>query len=212
MTSPDGVSWTVRASAADNQWLSVTYGNGLFVAVANTGTGNRVMTSPDGIAWTSRTSAADNSWEGVTYANNMFVAVASGASNGVMTMSPPVNWAQVGWGNYGTITANSNDPTQGGVTTNNVAQNYITNNNFGVTNSVATSKYAQWDFDVSIANAPYEASYCFRVVSTAGTTLSSYGTYPQITRCTEPPLSRRLRHGAAFCNGSKMHVWSSTLF
>ena len=40
-----GTSWTLRTSAADNGWLGVTYGNGLFVAVANTGTGNRVMTS-----------------------------------------------------------------------------------------------------------------------------------------------------------------------
>ena len=31
---------------ADNDWWSVTYGNGLFVAVAAFGTGNQVMTSP----------------------------------------------------------------------------------------------------------------------------------------------------------------------
>ena len=37
--------WTIRTSAADNAWYSVTYGNGLFVAVSATGTGNRVMTS-----------------------------------------------------------------------------------------------------------------------------------------------------------------------
>ena len=40
-----GIDWTIRASAVDNSWLSVTYGNGLFVAVSNSGTGNRVMTS-----------------------------------------------------------------------------------------------------------------------------------------------------------------------
>ena len=62
----DGVSWATSSSAADNAWNSVTYGNGLFVAVSYTGTGNRVMTSPDGITWTSRTSAADNSWNSIT--------------------------------------------------------------------------------------------------------------------------------------------------
>ena len=41
----DGITWTSRTSAADNQWRSVAYGDGLFVAVSNTGTGNRVMTS-----------------------------------------------------------------------------------------------------------------------------------------------------------------------
>ena len=61
--------WFSRVSAADNSWNSVTYGNGLFVAVAITGTGNRVMTSPDGITWTSRTSAVDNDWRSVTYGN-----------------------------------------------------------------------------------------------------------------------------------------------
>jgi hypothetical protein len=61
---------------------------GLFVAVANTGTGNRVMTSPDGITWTARTSAADNQWHSVTWSPEagLFVAVAySGTGNRVMT-------------------------------------------------------------------------------------------------------------------------------
>jgi hypothetical protein len=57
-TVPDGTTWTSRTSAADNDWTSVTYGtpggNPLFVAVASSGTGNRVMTSPDGIDWTNR--------------------------------------------------------------------------------------------------------------------------------------------------------------
>jgi hypothetical protein len=86
MTSPDGITWTSRTSAADNSWASVTYGNGLFVAVSYSGTGNRVMTSPDGINWTSRTSAADNFWYGVTYGDGLFVAVSSsGTGNRVMT-------------------------------------------------------------------------------------------------------------------------------
>ena len=44
MTSSDGITWTSRTSAADNFWLSVTYGNGLFVAVSDDGV-NRVMIS-----------------------------------------------------------------------------------------------------------------------------------------------------------------------
>ena len=81
-----GTTWTSRTSATSNSWTSVTYGNGLFVAVAQSGTGNRVMTSPDGITWTSRTSAADNEWMSVTYGNGLFVAVArNGTGNRVMT-------------------------------------------------------------------------------------------------------------------------------
>ena len=55
-----GFTWTSQTSATDNAWVSVAYGNGLFVAVAGSGVGNRVMTSPDGITWTSQTSAVDN--------------------------------------------------------------------------------------------------------------------------------------------------------
>jgi hypothetical protein len=87
-------NWTTRTSAADNSWLSVTWGgpsgSELFVAVATTGTGNRVMTSPDGITWTIQTSAADNNWESVTWGgpsgSELFVAVStSGTGNRVMT-------------------------------------------------------------------------------------------------------------------------------
>ena len=88
-----GITWTSQTSAADNTWNSVTYGNGLFVAVAETGTGNRVMTSPDGITWTSRTSATDNNWFGVTYGNGLFVAVSfSGNGNRVMTSPDGITW------------------------------------------------------------------------------------------------------------------------
>jgi hypothetical protein len=45
MTSTDGITWTIRPSAADYTWNSVIYGDGLFVAVSNSGTGNLVMTS-----------------------------------------------------------------------------------------------------------------------------------------------------------------------
>ena len=93
MTSPDGITWTSRTSAADNNWQSITYGNGTFVAVAWSGTGNRIMTSPDGINWTIRTSAADNMWLSVTYGNGLFVAVSnSGTGNRVMTSPDGITW------------------------------------------------------------------------------------------------------------------------
>ena len=85
-----GITWTSRTYPAENDWYDVTYGNGTFVAVAGSGTGNRVMTSPDGITWTSRTSAGDVDWRNVTYGNGTFVAVSSAGTSAltVMTSTP----------------------------------------------------------------------------------------------------------------------------
>ena len=88
-----GTTWTTQTNPVTNKWASVTYGNGLFVAVGYTGTGNRVMTSPDGINWTIQSSAADNNWFDVVYGNGLFVAVAgSGTGNRVMTSPDGINW------------------------------------------------------------------------------------------------------------------------
>ncbi len=101
MTSPDGITWTSRKTVDDNYWSSVTYGNGMFVAVSqgaesfmsgavSVETGNRVMTSPDGITWTSRNAADNNnSWGSVTYGNGLFVA---GGEAGVMTSPDGITW------------------------------------------------------------------------------------------------------------------------
>ena len=88
-----GVNWTARTSTADIGWYGVTYGNGIFVSVAASGTGNGVMTSPDGITWTSRVPAADKNWRDVTYGNGVFVAVsADGTGNRVMTSPDGITW------------------------------------------------------------------------------------------------------------------------
>jgi hypothetical protein len=97
MTSPDGVTWTSRVNAAENEWESVCWSPdlGIFVAVGQTGMGNRVMTSPDGINWTSRTSATNNGWRSVIWARELgiFVAVANtGTGNRVMTSPDGINW------------------------------------------------------------------------------------------------------------------------
>ena len=89
MSSPDGITWTARSSAAKSEWRSVVYGDGLFVAVSTSGHGNRVMTSPDGITWTPRTAAANSAWRSVTYGEPggipTFVAVARTGDTRVMT-------------------------------------------------------------------------------------------------------------------------------
>jgi hypothetical protein len=77
-------TWTGR-TVSPALWFSVTYGNGLFVAVAITGT-NRVMTSPNGITWTAHQAAGGNAWSLVTSSGKeQFVAVAKDGTNRVMT-------------------------------------------------------------------------------------------------------------------------------
>lgn len=108
--SVDGVLWESQVNPVDNDWEEVVYGNGLYVAVSGTGTGDRVMTSPDGVNWTTRTSAADNPWTGLAYGDGIFVAVAKSGGQRVMTSydgitwtirTPPIssNWSSVTYGN-----------------------------------------------------------------------------------------------------------------
>ena len=75
---PDGgnvplTSWTQRTLPASAAWISVTYGNGVFVAVVYSG--GIAATSPDGVTWTQRTLPASANWQSVTYGNGVFVAV-----------------------------------------------------------------------------------------------------------------------------------------
>jgi predicted RecA/RadA family phage recombinase len=87
-----GTKWTARSAGGVNYWRGVTYGNGLFVAVAYWNTSPRVMTSPDGINWTVRTAAAANSWFSIAYGNGLFVAVSTDGTNRVMTSPDGINW------------------------------------------------------------------------------------------------------------------------
>lgn len=95
MTSPDGVTWTARTSAAANFWRDICWSPELtlFVAVSDTGT-NRVMTSPDGIVWTSRSAAAANLWQGVAWSPGLmlFVAVSTDGASRVMTSPDGIAW------------------------------------------------------------------------------------------------------------------------
>ena len=87
----DATSWTARDAAEANGWVSVAYGNGVFVAVAVNGS-HRVMTSPDGVTWTAQSDAEANGWVSVTFGNGVFVAVAESGTHRVMTSADGVTW------------------------------------------------------------------------------------------------------------------------
>ena len=96
----NGHDWTAVASGNEsNTWVDVAYGNGLFVAVAYSGT-NRVMYSRDGINWENVASGNEsNEWYSITYGNGLFVAVAYSGTNKVMYSSDGINWTAVASGN-----------------------------------------------------------------------------------------------------------------
>ena len=89
-------TWTRRNTGSDRNWRSVCWSPelGLFCAVANTGTGNRVVTSPDGTTWTSQTTPADNNWSSVCWSPELglFCAVASSGTDMVMTSTDGTTW------------------------------------------------------------------------------------------------------------------------
>jgi predicted kinase len=82
---------TQRQLPATAYWRSITYGNGVFVAVSTSGI---AVTSPDGITWTQRQLPTTAGWISVTYGNGVFVAVAYGNSIAVtLTVGPTATHA-----------------------------------------------------------------------------------------------------------------------
>jgi hypothetical protein len=110
-TSTDGIAWTSINLGSTQNWYSVCYGNGLFVAVAYNS--NVASYSSDGVNWTTCSLPASRYWTSVTYGNGTFVAVAGGpggATSGAAsstdgihwtarTMSSSSNWQAVAYGN-----------------------------------------------------------------------------------------------------------------
>ncbi len=95
-TNNSGVlsSWFARTSNTNN-WVSICYSleKNLFVAVANSGTNNRIMTSTNSIDWTLRTTTEDLNYSSVIYSKEtgLFVAIAKG-TNKIATSSDGSTW------------------------------------------------------------------------------------------------------------------------
>ena len=87
--SYDGVNWLRDAiGVVVAPWVSVTYGNSLFVAVSSDA---RRMISSDGIHWTLEVPVPSVHWNSVAYGNGLFVAVGL-SSPYVMTSPDGINW------------------------------------------------------------------------------------------------------------------------
>src|SRR5205807_7964780 len=73
-----------------NSLFAVTYGNGQFVAVGDSGT---VITSSDGYHWTSQASGLFPTLLGVAYADGKYAAVGNGGA--ILVSSIAIAWTQV---------------------------------------------------------------------------------------------------------------------
>lgn len=82
MTSPDGISWTIRPSRLTAyQRFSLDYGNGQFIMGADNGRGYGFSNSKDGFTWsqgTSFTGKGENSYIiGIAYGGSRYLATTS---------------------------------------------------------------------------------------------------------------------------------------
>lgn len=88
--SSNGVSWTVSTLPAAAKWTAVAYGNGLYIAISQSGIG---AYSEDGITWT-ETALPDRAWTSLTFNEGKFVAMSDGSYVSAYT-DDGVSWTQV---------------------------------------------------------------------------------------------------------------------
>ena len=88
----DLTSWTSASATTDGAWYDITYGDGYFVAIAETGTA-RVMYSSDGINWSAAAAASQKEWNDIAYGDGYFVATNRNDDDNTTT-SNCVMWAK----------------------------------------------------------------------------------------------------------------------
>jgi hypothetical protein len=91
-STPSAISpgnWTTATLPSSQNWTSVTYGRGRFVAIDN-GPSTKAAYSDDGITWTAATLPSSTNWASITYGEGRFVAITEG-SNKAAYMTPIKN-------------------------------------------------------------------------------------------------------------------------
>lgn len=73
--STDGITWTETTMPSEQRWVSVCYGKGRFVAIADETQYGAY--SKDGINWTQIELPVAQKWASVIYGNGLFIAVAA---------------------------------------------------------------------------------------------------------------------------------------
>ena len=92
--SEDGINWTKASvpTTEERKCVSVTYGNGRFVAVASEGNDRTVRYSEDGINWKTNSVPNNGVWKCVHYENGRFIMVGNGT--GIAISTDGINWVR----------------------------------------------------------------------------------------------------------------------
>ena len=112
LTDADNDAWNVGTALPNSNFTSLTYGNGVFVAVGGAGGLGSAATSTDGNSWVSRTTPVlgAGTLSGVAYGAGVYVAVNSGgneaftSTNGIIwaaggNLSASTLWSSIAYGN-----------------------------------------------------------------------------------------------------------------
>jgi hypothetical protein len=88
-----GTSWSNFTLPTSVDWYGVTYGNGVFVAMANNST--VAASSTNGTTWTQRTLPSTKGWGTPVYGNGIFLAMSgmeSSSSNEIASSTDGTTW------------------------------------------------------------------------------------------------------------------------
>lgn len=83
MSSPDGVTWTVRTSGVSVALHAAAWGDDHYIAVGQAG---KILVSTDGAAWSGASSPSSRDLHAVVYHGDRFFAVGGDASAGAETL------------------------------------------------------------------------------------------------------------------------------
>jgi predicted phage tail protein len=155
--STNSTTWsaqTTPASLSGLNFISVTYGNGVYVAVGSTGSTNIIYSSPDAITWTVRISTGNGGLASVCYGGGYFVACGNytGVQSNLLYSVDGTMWTTVN--NVGL-----------GFNNNFYSIDYVTNSsrwvavgNGGIISS--TTNLTTWEIYSSVTNNPLNSIKC----------------------------------------------------
>jgi hypothetical protein len=92
--STNGINWTQTPTPPSGSLWSITYGNGVFVAVGDPipGAPTPSAVSTDGITWSSGTMPNDSFWRGASFGNGVFIAIDSSYASKSASSTNGITW------------------------------------------------------------------------------------------------------------------------